>query len=163
MRKSICFAYFADGQFIGWYVDSLGTIRKTGPKIYGYTPEQVETIRTNFNYKIKKLKEASNLATVTNNPGLALLDNSLNNDKENLSQYQEIELRIVECPFYDGPNPDFNIEKDKEWWDNRDNRPEEDRYKSDPTNKNWIYADYKEVNKWAIIPPTEFLEVIKYN
>ena len=38
MRKTVCFEYFADGNFLGWYSDSFGTITKNQPKLYGYTP-----------------------------------------------------------------------------------------------------------------------------
>ena len=57
-RKPICFAYFADGKFLGWYADSWGSIRKDSPKIYGYSEDQVETITKNFRHKMSKLSRS---------------------------------------------------------------------------------------------------------
>jgi hypothetical protein len=152
MRKSVCFAYFGDGKFLGWYADTCGSIRSTGPKIYGYSSGQMETITTNFRSKLKKLGDKSNIGSII--PGLRLLDNSLNADSNILAQYKTVELRVVECPVFDGPNPNFD-EKRHENWIAYDRKP-----MYEPCNPSWIYADYTKVNEWASNEPTEFLEVI---
>lgn len=56
-ERCICFAYFTDDQFIGWYGDSMGSVVKNSPKIYPDTEKQKEVIRTNFTSKIKKIKD----------------------------------------------------------------------------------------------------------
>lgn len=185
--KNICFAYFADNKFIGWYSDSFGTITENSPKIYTNTDSQIDTITANFKYKLSKLKEESNLAKNPILQELSPLDNSLNKDKKFLSQYKEVELRVVDCPFYDGVNPDFDkeayvkkvneqtdllkaflLENGIEWNDGpslkRINLVEE-FHKTHPRIKsnNWIYADYKEVNEWAKTEPTQFLKIIKHD
>lgn len=178
-RKSVCFAYFADGKFIGWYADSWGSIREDEPKVYGYTPEQVEIITKNFRYKLSTLAEESKLGEKV--LGLNLIDNSVNADRKELSQYSEVELRAVECPYYDGPNPDFDeaayevqVEKQKEQMkaegifdipgpslERMDAVTEFHKRFPSPECNNWIYVDYKKVKEWAKNEPTEFLETIK--
>jgi hypothetical protein len=154
MKKTVCFAYFADGNFLGWYSDSFGTITKWEPKLYGYTPEQVEVITKNFRYKMKKLKEDWNLRKF--NPGLAILDASIVSDAKKLAEYDEVKLCVVECPIYDGPNPNFDKER-HENWSVYDRKPF-----YEPENQNWVHADYQLVKGWAMSKPTVFLEVI-YN
>jgi hypothetical protein len=180
-RNSICFAYFGDGKFLGWYADTSGSIRPASPKVYIDTPEQRKIIETNFRNKLSKLNVKSDIAEKTGQPGLSLLDNSLNADKANLSQYSVVELRIVECPEYDGPNPDFDREAHEKLVDERRERlkvylatfgvdwesgPSARRFKlvdefneKDPSPRanNWIYCDYKKVKEWASNEPTEFL------
>jgi hypothetical protein len=152
MKKSVCFAYFGDGKFIGWYADTTGSVSQNAPKIYGYSPSQVEIIATNFRSKMKKLNVKSNLGSIVS--GLEILDRSLDYDSKILSQYQTVELRVVECSVYDGPNPNFDEVRHKNW-SAYDRTPF-----YEPGNLNWIYADYKKVNEWAMNVPTEFLEVI---
>jgi len=152
MRKAVCCAYFGDGKFLGWYADSFGSIRSKGPKIYGYSPAQMETITSNFRSKLKKLDKKSDLGNVI--VGLSIVDDSLDADSKILSVYQNVELRVVECPVYDGPNADFDEKRHENW----------NAYKRattyEPGNCNWVYADYEQVNEWAANEPTEFLEVI---
>jgi hypothetical protein len=152
MRKSVCCAYFGYGKFLGWYADSFGSIRQDGPKIYGYTPEQMATITTNFRYKLKKMDSKSDLGSAVH--GLKLLDRTLDADSKILSQYQTVELRVVECPEYDGPNPNFDKAR-HENWTAYDRKP-----MYEPCNRDWIYADYSKLTEWSAQAPSEFLEVI---
>lgn len=174
-EKSICFAYFGDGKFLGWYADSFGSIRPQSPKIYRYSSEQLETIGHNFTNKISELNEKSTIAK--NDSGLSLIDNGLNEDKDILLQYKNIELRIVECPEYDGPNPDFNEDAWEKLMAERDKQMKEagifdipgpslERFEAvekfneenpKPKCNNWIYADYKKIKEWASKEPTEFI------
>jgi hypothetical protein len=180
-RKTICFAYFGDDKFLGWYADSFGSIRKDSPKIYGDSKEQIAIITGNFRYKIEKMLKNNDIKLGDNDVASNLLNSSLNKDGSKLSSYSNIELRIVECPIYDGPNPDFNKEEYKKLSDEYQEKLEEltkhlfpgpssERsafvagYKINnpsPRCNNWIYADYNEVNKWALEEPTEFIGVIK--
>lgn len=152
MRKTVCFAYFGDGKFLGWYSDSFGTITKYSPKLYGYNPEQVAIVASNFRYKLEKLKEDWNLRKVT--PGLAVLDESIASDAKKLSDFKEVKLCVVECPIYDGPNPAFDVKRHENWRE-YDRKPF-----YEPDNRDYIYADYQLVKGWAMGTPTEFLEVI---
>jgi len=152
MKKTICFAYFGDGKFIGWYSDSFGTITKQYPKIYSHSEEQVKVVRNNFEYKLSKFQEDPNFRKF--NPGLAVLDSSLVGDAKELSQYSAIELRIVECPIYDGPNPNFDKERHKNW------RAYDRKPMFEPENRDWIYADSELVKTWALQEPTEFMDVV---
>ena len=97
---------------------------------------------------------------------------------------KDVELRVVECPEYDGPNPDF----DEEDYKKRSNEhtalvlehlkslgvtgdgpsPERTRAvieftKLNPSPKcnNWTYCDYNKVIEWAKNVPTKFIDVIK--
>ena len=100
--KKICYAYYGDGKFLGWYADSFGSIRPNSPKIYSNSEIQNQIITKNFRYKIDKIKEKSDMAGRNARLiGLKVLDDSLNKDSSNLSQYKQIELRSVECPYED--------------------------------------------------------------
>lgn len=143
-RDCIAFAYFADGKFIGWYADSFGSIRKA-PKIYDNSSRQIEIITTNFTAKVRKAKglqehdflsQAVEFVRPLNPVGAMIMEEK----KSELSEYKDIELRIVECPIYDGPNPDHVEGDDKPWW---------------------IYANYDDVKAWASIEPVDFIGVIK--
>lgn len=185
-RKTICFAYFADGKFIGWHSDTFGTITLSSPKIYGYSERQVDIVRKNFIHKVNKAKglqeddflsKVSKVITSVNPIAGALMIE----EKSPLSQYNEIELRIVECPIYDGPNPDFNEQAYDKLMEERKQKMTEEGVLAIPAPSkerteavrlfdekygkvkcdNWIYADYKQVKEWAIKEPTVFIETIK--
>jgi len=134
--RTICYAYYGDNKFLGWHADSFGSIRENSPKLYRNSKEQNEIISKSFKYKIAKIKEKSNISSRNASLiGLKIIDESINKDAFNLSQYKQIELRSVECPYYDGPNSDDNAK--------------------------WIYADYTLVKEWASKEPTEFINIIK--
>lgn len=179
-KKTICFAYFGDGKFIGWYSDTFGTVTKNSPKLYGYSSERLETIKNNLNYSLSKLKSKSELAQKTGLGILSILDAGINSNREDLSQYKNIELRVVECPYYDGPNPEFDKTVYTKMLDERKKQMTEEgifdivapsKARTDaidefnqrnPTPKcnNWIYANYTLVKEWALNEPTEFLGVL---
>ena len=180
-RKSVCYAYYGDGKFLGWYADSFGSVRPTSPKVYGDSDEQKAIITKNFRYKLSKLDKKSDW-DLHNPVGSALLNTGLDKDSELLSKYSEVELRVVECPHYDGPNPDFDKTEAKRIrairWDafvkagiddipagrERSKRVKEfDESYDGPTYDvpNWIYVDYSKVKEWASKEPTTFLDVVK--
>lgn len=161
-HKTICFAYFDDGAFIGWYSDSFGTITTNRPKLYTYSKNQIATVKGNFIYGLSLIKERSDFAKITGNVALDILDEGLNENREILSQYKNIELRIVECPYYDGANPDFDEEKYEEWKEGyKTNNNGDIRYVDCPKEfDNWIYADKTKVKEWAKKEPTKFIEVV---
>jgi hypothetical protein len=176
-RFAVCFAYFGDGKFLGWYADSFGSVRENSPKVYGYTERQVGVITSNFRSKIAKLADKSDLAKLDGR--LGLIDAGMELDKAELSQYENVELKIVVCPEYDGPNPDFDKEAYKKLTNERwkllvaegiDDLPAgsernarvaefETRHPS-PKCDNWTYCDYSKVSEWAKNEPTEFFGTI---
>lgn len=179
MRKTICFAYYGDGHFIGWYSDSFGSITKNSPKLYGESEEQIEIVAKNFRYKIEQLHKDADWKL--NNPvGEALLNAGQNADKRDLRQYKQVELRVVECPEYDGANPDYDKADFKSWSEKRRQKLEEteipllpspspertfamkifDQVYGEYPVKSWIYADYTKVKEWAAQEPTKFLKTI---
>jgi hypothetical protein len=159
-RQSVCFAYFADGKFLGWYADSFGSIRNS-PKIYGNTENQKEIILKNFRHKLAELNKESTIGK--HDSRLSVIDRSLNADKTDLMQYNDIELRVVECPEYDGPNPNYDAVKYKAWLE-KERAEKLDKFKyanCPPELNNWLYADYSKVKEWASKEPTQFLETMK--
>lgn len=189
MRKSVCFAYFGDNQFLGWYADTFGSVR-TSPKVYGNSESQLQTITKNFRNKLTNVRTDSKNYMVEvvrrhNAVGGAILDIGLSGDAKLLSQYTNVELRVVECPYYDGPNPDF----DKEAWEVESTHrravfnKELAEYGATETSgkergdfirafderhpelnirpETWVYCDYSKVKEWAKDEPTEFLSVIE--
>ncbi len=177
--KSICFAYFADGKFIGWYADTFGSIREC-PKVYPDTIEQIDIITKNFRYKLSQISNTSELSKIPTCEMLEPLDAKINKDSADLSQYKEVELRIVECPEYEGVNPNFNMSKyneerllHKQLMANEGifNIPSPSKERTEavqtfiekyprPKGDSWIHADYHKVAKWAEKEPTEFIATI---
>jgi len=181
MKKSICFAYFADGKFIGWYGGTFGGVSKC-PKIYPNTEHQKKVVAENLSYKIKKINSSSfdEAKEKPENTGLAALGLLTFASEEKL-RGKEIELRVVESPEYDGIDVNF----DKEAYEKLKNEhhqkmkdagifdipaPSYERSKAiddfekvnpRPKCNNWIYADYDKVEEWAKNEPTEFIDVIK--
>lgn len=177
-NQSVCFAYFGDGQFIGWYADSFGSIRPESPKVYSSLESMRETITNNFRRKVAASFE--NKIAIPNAVGQAILNASLQEDATELAQYDHVELWAVACPEYDGPNRDF----DKQAYENkvavraklfdasgiRDMLPGSmERFKAvnafnavnpHPKADNWIYADYSKVKEWAKNAPKSAIEVI---
>jgi hypothetical protein len=180
MNKTICFAYFSDNKFLGWYGDSFGSISKT-PKLYSDFNKIKDIISKSFFQKIKKIKESSfdqeknSVTNIVSALGLAIFSH------EEMLRGKEVELRVVECPIYDGPNPDFNEEeyvkesaaykqkmKDAGIFDipapsleRLDAIRNFEAKNPRPKLNDWIYADMKKVKEWAQNEPTEFIEIIK--
>lgn len=191
-EKCICFAYYGNGKFLGWYSDTFGTITRSSPKIYGYSEHQLDIIKKNFSHKVKSSKDGSDdfLGGVARAlAGTGRVDESTTSmmtikslaGKAQISEYENIELRIVECPEYSGPNPDF----DKEEYDrkraerkekmiemgifdipapSKERRAAIEKFNDifgDLECNNWTYPDYERVKEWASNEPSEFLEIIK--
>lgn len=159
-HKTICFAYFGDGVFIGWYSDSFGTITSNRPKLYTYSTNQIATVKGNFIYGLSKIKKRDDLSAKKESDNV--VDAILDINRKDLSQYTNIELRIVECPYYDGVNPNYDEEKYKEWKEDYKAKNNGNiRYADCPKElESWIYADGTKVREWAEKEPTEFIEVV---
>jgi len=180
--KSVCFAYFADGKFIGWYGGTFGPVSDS-PKVYSSLESMRATITKNLSHKLKKINETSfdeAKGTATGLAAFGLLEFS----GEDELRGKDVELRVVECPEYDGPNPDFDeeefdklskahtvlvLEHLKSLGISTDGHsPERTKAVIDftklnpsPKSNNWIYCDYNKVIEWAKNEPTEFIDVIK--
>lgn len=191
MNKRVCLAYYADGKWIGWYADSFGSCRKF-PKIYGYTEPQMDIVRKNLRYKIKEINAESYkqnhekfMEKQKNNElgpkeSIHQVMKLALHDSENILAGKNVELKVVECPIYDGPNPDFSREaytkdrleyealmKDAGIFDT----PAPSKERTDairefetkhprPIPDSWIYGDRDKIQEWANIEPSEFLETI---
>ena len=105
-KKSICFAYFADGKFIGWYGGTFGPVSKV-PKIYDDSFKQLEIIKGNLTHKLSKINSSTFDNEKLKVKGLAALGLATYSGEE-LLRGKDVELRLVECPEYDGPNPNFD-------------------------------------------------------
>ena len=150
MNKSYGFAYYADGKWLGWYGGTFGTVSKT-PKLYNDLDRVRPVLEKNLAHKLTKIKESTFEEARQTVKGLAALSLAYY-DGEELLRGKEVELRAVECPHYDGPNPDFDRQK----W--------EDDYRNGRTAEkpnNWVYADYAKVTEWAAQEPQEFVATLK--
>lgn len=198
-EKCICFAYFVEGKFIGWYADTFGSVRPY-PKIYGYSPRQVEIVTNNFRHKIEKVNETTQEAVAeealanckaaeskqeVNKAAILGLTSIATQDSGSKLRGKEVELRIVECPIYDGPNPNFDevayneaADKHREGlqeflkghgvsWDEGPSTLRSslvtlyEKEHGFPKRDSWTHADSAKVKEWAANEPTEFIEVIK--
>ena len=178
MNKSICFAYYADGKWIGWYGGTFGGVSKS-PKVYSDLEKMRPVIQKNLTTKLQKINETTFEKAKEGVTGLAALG-LLVFDSEELLRGKDVELRVVECPEYDGPNPNFDAAAYDAAMDEDRKRFESSevskmpigierlnavkKYREEhpaPKCDNWIYADYAKVKEWAKNEPTEFIEIIK--
>jgi len=188
MKNNIAFAYFANNIFIGWYADSFGSIGKT-PKLYGNTERQVDTIIKNFRHKLKAIKKSTFEVELDRAKSVGQCLATAIYDSEQMLRDADVELRIVQTPFYDGPDPRFSKKIDKKfrkyeiklyhaWCKEKrldpgippktflgiglvDNYKVFNKIYPSRGSKNWIYMEYAQVKVWAVKEPTEFLRIIK--
>ena len=176
LTGTICFAYFANGNFLGWYADSFGSISETSPKLYGNDEKTIQIVSDNFRSKIAKIRETKfsdakeSATTFGEKLSLLIYSGSERIDVEN------VELRVVACPEYDGKNPNFDKQAYELLLEQRKQKMTQEGIYDIPapslerTNAviafnelnpmpkcdNWIYADYEKVKEWAANEPTEF-------
>lgn len=188
--KSIGFAYYTDGKFIGWYADTAGSVRKKYPKVYNYSEKQLDTIKSNITYKIKKIQESSGAVELAKAEGIGeALSTLIYDSEELLRDAKTIELKIVECPEYDGPNKDFYREISNNFKDMHtkqyhvwckvygldpgieegtrfgialiENYKRYEKTYPNPNPNTWIYADRQKVMEWALIEPINPVDFVK--
>lgn len=181
-QQSVCFAYFGDNKFLGWYSDTSGSISANSPKVYSYLDSMLPVITKNFRNKFSRVVNPINFEHEPTgnavNLVLGILDAGNKDDLQLLADYETIELRAVGCPVYDGPNPDFDKVAYEQLCDEhtalfnstginelsgieRFNAVQEfNKTTPHPKANNWIFADYTKVQEWALNEPTEFLTVI---
>lgn len=109
---NIAFAYYVDGEFVGWYSDTAGTVSQKHPKIYTNSESQRATIKKNFLWKLEKARlphEVENYNKKYFGMGPDALMKAMvgaqMNDYEILNAGEKVELRIVDYPQYTGCNP----------------------------------------------------------
>lgn len=161
MDKSYCFAYYGDGKFLGWYADSFGSARANSPKLYSDLEKMLPTLTTNLTSKLTKINSSSfeeakqKVTGLIGALGLAIFDS------EDLLRGKDVELRAVECPYYDGPNLNYDEARAAAFEIAQLELPKEQRKRVEEGNDWWVYADYNKVRVWATNEPTEFVAVIK--
>lgn len=183
MNKSYCFAYYANGEWVGWYGGTFAALSKS-PKLYSNLDGVRPVIIENFSNKMKKINETSYDEEKTKVSGYAALS-LLTFSGEDVLRGKDVELRVVECPEYDGPNLDFDkdaflkstnerrdmfnefliangISPDSGYSQKRVELYDEfEKINGKIPCNNWIYADYSKVKVWAENEPTQFIETIK--
>jgi hypothetical protein len=94
-KKNVIFGYFVNNEFMGARSDSFGHISKQFPKIYTYSPEQVEIIKKNVKEELS-------------HSGSGFLDLLFGKDEEITQELKasedekrkwgEFEIRVIEFP-----------------------------------------------------------------
>lgn len=93
-NKNVIFAMFGDNQFIAWTYGLFTQLVKF-PKVYGNSEYQIGIVTDNAKSKIRRLKEKSAFALIK--PGLALIDEGQNREKNILEDYTTFELGVYYC------------------------------------------------------------------
>lgn len=93
-NSKVIFAMFGDNQFIAWTYGMFTQLVKF-PKVYGNSEYQIDIVTNNAKSKIRKLKEKSTFALI--NPGLVLIDERQNKEKNILEDYTTFELGVYYC------------------------------------------------------------------
>lgn len=121
-RDCIAFAYYGDNKLIGFHSDTWGSITNY-PKIYGNSERQIEVIATNFRHKMSTFNSDGAITIgKLSPPAGAVLTKAMNQDRNILSNYKDIELRVIPAPYF-GSDDDYQYPKEEvEIW--RDNLPE---------------------------------------
>jgi hypothetical protein len=113
-KQYVAFAHYKNGKLLGYRADTFGSIRDR-PKIYGYSPEQVEICLRWINSAMKQggTKLGELLLEKTGNPIAALLVKGEKEIHEQLMDAETFEVRVVECPGYPWEK-EFDVKK-AEW------------------------------------------------
>jgi hypothetical protein len=93
-NSKVIFAIFGDNQFIAWTYGMFTQLVRF-PKIYGNSENQIDIVTNNAKSKIRKLKEKSTYALI--NPGLGVIDEGQNREKNILENYTTFELGVYYC------------------------------------------------------------------
>ncbi len=108
-KQSIVFAYWKDGQLMGFRADTFGTIHKH-PKIYTYSEEQVQIVLDNTKYSCNsagtafmKMLADKGAQVINGNTGEEVEDDFLvshvSKTEKQLIEWGDFELRVH--PFID--------------------------------------------------------------
>ena len=126
-KKSCVFAYFKDDEFLGFRMDTFGTLGKDWAKVYTYSPEQVEIIKKNTEQELSNggtsfMKALFGMGGTPMNIEGDLLDKNsiidqVSKGEQEKRQWGKFELRVLEwCPreeFYDACYPGEEWKKNK--------------------------------------------------
>lgn len=128
-RNTYCLAYYGDGEWLGWYYGTWGTVSDT-PKLYTNLEGVQTTVVKNFYRKLNKVNTSCFEDEKEKVHGLAALA-LLVFSSQDLLKGKKVELRLVEAPFYEGQNPET---------------------------KRWESVNCEEVSLWAEKEPTTFVK-----
>jgi hypothetical protein len=92
----IVFAFWKDDELLGFRADTFGTISMTQPKVYNYSPQQVETVMDNIKGSLnmrdsaamKRIEEMGYVDEV-----LAISDFVLNSERT-MRAWNQFEVRV---------------------------------------------------------------------
>lgn len=94
MKQAIVFAFYKNNQLLGYRLDTVGSIGFEYPKIYHYSPEQVQTVLENIQYNINGTKSLGKALGV---PAIFEREKAI---KEFLTEEKAFEVRVLKCPEY---------------------------------------------------------------
>lgn len=106
-QVSIVFGHYKNGELLGYRADTFGTLTKRLPKIYTYSPEQVETILKNIKSTLGEKKPSlgealEKMGTVFINQDGQEIGNVLKEAEEKIYQQGQearaFEVRVEICP-----------------------------------------------------------------
>lgn len=110
-QEFICFAYYVDDRFVGWYADTFGSVRKT-PKVYPNTQEQRDIIERNFRLKIQAIRTSTfekERERIRHDGIGGVFALQMFDSAKVLNKGDIVELKIVRCPFL--PHEERKIRK----------------------------------------------------
>lgn len=93
-KNKVIFSIFGDNQFIAWTYGMFTQLVKF-PKVYENSEKQINIVINNAKSKIRRLKEKSSLNLIV--PGLGVIDEGQNREKDILENYTTFELGIYHC------------------------------------------------------------------
>ena len=111
--KAIAFAFYKNNEFIGYRLDTVGSVRKEAPKIYTYSQSQVETVIKNITHNVTNPSGFGNILKQI--AGEDSYEANLVADTEQAihDMFQDkraFEVRVVIAPEYP---TEFSVEKAK--------------------------------------------------
>ena len=111
-RVPVVFAYWHQGELKGFRADTFGNISKNRPKIYGYSPEQVQTVldntRDTINYANSKFFESLYKHGYSDQEFHTDVMTTVNETEDSLRNWGSFELRIHPFIDYDFSDEWFN-------------------------------------------------------
>ncbi len=101
-KQAIAFAFYRNGELLGYRADTVGTISKKFVKIYHYSPEQVETCLTNIRHNVKNSDGIGKAleSCFGKDPLTDLISEGEKKIHDTLQDARAFEVRVVKCPGY---------------------------------------------------------------
>jgi hypothetical protein len=123
-KQQVIFATYKDGELQGFRADSFGTLSKDYPKIYGYTPEQVQVVLDNVKSELNragstffKVLSGKNTVAISTQSGEEIAMDSVIDrvakQEDKLRQLGEFEVRVI--PFTEDRTSWYGLGEGDEW------------------------------------------------